>query len=81
MNFTNQTIENGVEEYMQLIHRMDELVEKLKQETGEDGEPSASAKEHLEDIDVIRQQLITKVKECGISKDLLDNTRRLLSIF
>jgi len=78
----NTTKENPVQEYMQLINRMDELVNKFNADKATVApEKVASLDERMEDIGVIRAQLVTKVKQSGISREILDETRRLLSIF
>ncbi|MBN2329621.1 MAG: hypothetical protein JXR73_20940 [Candidatus Omnitrophica bacterium] len=82
MSFIDQTVENGIEEYMNLVRRTDELLSKFNQEK----ETTPPEKQHevaerIDDVEVIRKQLISHVKGKGISQEILDKTSRLLSIF
>ncbi len=82
MTFVEQAVDNSIEEYMKLIRRTDELIDKFKAEKeGSTPENVKEVEERLDDIEVIRKQLITHVKTKGISREILDKTGRLLSIF
>ncbi len=82
MTFVEQAVDNSIEEYMKLIRRTDELIDKFKAEKeGSTPENVKEIEERLDDIEVIRKQLITHVKTKGISREILDKTGRLLSIF
>ncbi|MGC9328323.1 MAG: hypothetical protein ACP5I1_11870 [Candidatus Hinthialibacter sp.] len=82
MSFIDKTVKNGVEEYMTLIRRTDELLVKFNQEKeATPPEKQHEVAERIDDVEVIRKQLISQVKEKGISQEILDKTSRLLSIF
>jgi len=82
MTFVEQVVDNSIEEYMTLIRRTDELIDKFKADKeGATPEDVKELDERLDDIEVIRKQLITHVKTKGISREILDKTGRLLSIF
>ena len=82
MSFVDSAVENGVEEYMKIIRRTDELLEKFKAEKEAcPPENQSEIAERIDDIEVIRKQIITHVKEKGISKEIIEKTSRLLSIF
>lgn len=82
MTFVDQTVQNSVEEYMKLIRRTDELLKKFQEEKANTPpEKLHTVNERIDDIEVIRKQLMTHVKEKGISREILDKTSRLLSIF
>lgn len=82
MSFVDHSVENGVEEYMKLIRRTDELLLKFQEDkTTTPPEKQHEVVERIDDIEVIRKQLISHVKEKGISREILEKTSRLLSIF
>ncbi len=82
MTLSEQVVENAVEEYMALMDRMDTLTEEAKKEM-ETATPERvkELEEKIGDIQAIREQLITSVKQSGISRDIIDQASRLLSIF
>ena len=82
MASTHSTIENAVEEYKQIIQRMDALLKQADQEKANAVPDRVTAlNDRIEDIGVIRQQLVAKVKQSGITREVLGETRRLMSIF
>ncbi len=77
-----QVVENAVEEYMALMNRIDSLMEEInKEKVHAEPEKEQELNERMDDIKAIRDQLINTVKESGISRDILDQANRLLSIF
>lgn len=82
MSFIDHSMTNSVEEYMKLIHRTDDLFKKYKTDKeAVSPDKQKEMDEKIDDIDVIRKQLITHVKEKGISREIIEKTTRLLSIF
>ncbi|HQH70921.1 MAG TPA: hypothetical protein PK360_02465 [bacterium] len=71
-----------IEEYMQLLRRTDELLDAAEEEKkNTPPENHADLDDRIEDVKAIREQLMEHVKKSGISQEILDKTRRLLSIF
>lgn len=82
MSFLDQSVSNGVEEYMKLIRRTDELLVQFQaDQANTPPEKLHAVNEKIDDVEAIRKQLITHVKEKGISREILEKTSRLLSIF
>ncbi|MDX9753606.1 MAG: hypothetical protein RBU29_06570 [bacterium] len=77
MSFMDQYLENGVEKYMELIQRLDSLLEEAEASSDTD----SSGDERIEDLQAIRNEFITNVKNCGINKTIIEKTDRMLSVF
>ncbi len=79
---SDQAVENAIEEYMKNMNRINEITEQaLAEKETATPERAAELDERLDDIAAIRNRLITKVKKSGISREILDDTERMLSIF
>jgi len=82
MSVIDKSVENGVQEYMDLMNRIEELRKQTRSRL-----QNATPDEHKqllslqEDLETIRQELVESVKKNGITRDILDRTARLLSIF
>lgn len=77
-----QITENNVQDYMKLLSRTDELLKKFQLDKQScPPEKQKELDERIDDVEVIRKQLITQVKEKGISREIIEKTGRLLSIF
>lgn len=82
MTVVDKKAEFFIEEYMQLLRRTDELLEAAEAEKNNTPpENHADLDDRIEDIKAIREQLMEHVKKSGISREILEKTRRLLSIF
>ncbi|MFB3788226.1 MAG: hypothetical protein ACE15F_17845 [bacterium] len=82
MTVVDKKAEITIEEYMQLLRRTDELLEAAEEEKKNTlPENQADLDDRIEDIKAIREQLMEHVKKSGISREILEKTRRLLSIF
>ena len=82
MTAFDNAVENSVQQYTDLLNKIDNLMTenraKLQSATPEQHKQIL---ERVDDLDTIRQQLIDDVKNQGISRDVLERTERLLSIF
>ncbi|HOJ61698.1 MAG TPA: hypothetical protein PK878_15545 [bacterium] len=82
MTVIDKKEESFIAEYMQLLRRTDELLEAAAQEKkNSPPEKQPELDDRIEDIKAIRGQLMDHVKKSGISREILEKTRRLLSIF
>ena len=79
---SNQTIENATEEYMKHIKKIEAIIAKAKTEKNlADPARQSELDERIEDVEAIHKQLVSRVIKGGISRDILEETARLLSIF
>jgi len=82
MTAFDNAVENSVQQYTELLNKIDSLMTETRSKL-----QSATPDEHkqilerVDDLDTIRQQLVDDVKAQGISRDVLERTERLLSIF
>ncbi|RJP25933.1 MAG: hypothetical protein C4527_16455 [Candidatus Omnitrophota bacterium] len=82
MALSDQVVDNAVEEYMVLMQRMESLAaEALTEKEGATPERQKELDERIGDIAAIRDQMVSTVKQSGISRDVLEQAARLLSIF
>lgn len=78
MNFMDEYLDNGVQKYMELIQRLDTLLEEAESISEEE---TAEADERIEDLNAIRSEFVSNVKSCGINKTIIEKTDRMLSVF
>jgi FixJ family two-component response regulator len=76
----DQSVENGVDHYMELIRKIDSLLETAENANTEN-ENASAIDERIEDLNAIRSEFITNVKSGGINKDIIEKTSRMLSVF
>jgi molecular chaperone GrpE (heat shock protein) len=71
----NEAVENSVEKYMDVLTRIDNHIENLEADEND------SSKEQVDDLQAIRNELISHVKENGINQEIIDKSNRLISVF
>ncbi|MBD3266298.1 hypothetical protein GF373_06475 [bacterium] len=80
MSFIDQSVENGVDRYMEIIQKIDSLLDHAENGNGET-ENANEQDERVEDLNVIRQEFVSNVVNNGINKDIIEKTSRMLSVF
>jgi FixJ family two-component response regulator len=80
MSFIDQSVDNGVEKYMELIQKIDHLIDEAE-EKNPPAENANELDERVEDLNAIRQEFVKDVVNNGINKDIIDKTSRMLSVF